>query len=56
VTGDGEVTMAGDEDEAAVERAARRIADLQKTKPAPQAKAGEGGRDVADKPSDGKTT
>lgn len=32
----GEVTMARDEDEAAVERAARRIAELQKAgKPAP---------------------
>ncbi len=46
--------MAGDEDEAAVERAARRIADLQKAKPGPAAKAGETGRSVADKPSDGK--
>lgn len=46
--------MAGDQDEAAVERAARRIAELQKAKPGPEAKAGETGRQVAGKPSDGK--
>ncbi len=46
--------MARDEDEAAVERAARRIADLQKAKTGSQAKAGETGPSVAGKPTSDK--